>query len=142
MLIEIKVALNFLLSFLYDKLPRRRVNLFGDEVEKHLKHKLTTSNRASPNFHLTVRVNKQAKYVDPIMTQAAKDSAMDIEEIVEQLPIYLKIYICAGKVAYRQCTGACSGIECKYCSCSDYVAHSDDDELQDAGLGIYDLKNN
>lgn len=37
--IEIQVALNFVISYLYNKLPRRRVNIFGEEVEKALKHK-------------------------------------------------------------------------------------------------------
>lgn len=37
--IEIQVALNFVISYLYNKLPRRRVNIFGEELEKALKHK-------------------------------------------------------------------------------------------------------
>lgn len=37
--IEIQVALNFVISYLYNKLPRRRVNIFGEEVEKALKQK-------------------------------------------------------------------------------------------------------
>lgn len=37
--IEIQVALNFVISYLYNKLPRRRVNLFGEELEKALKQK-------------------------------------------------------------------------------------------------------
>lgn len=35
--VEIQVALNFVISYLYNKLPRRRVNLFGEELEKALK---------------------------------------------------------------------------------------------------------
>lgn len=37
--IEIQVALNFLISYLYNKLPRRRVNIFAEELEKALKEK-------------------------------------------------------------------------------------------------------
>jgi hypothetical protein len=37
--IEIQVALNFVISYLYNKLPRRRVNIFGEELEKALKQK-------------------------------------------------------------------------------------------------------
>lgn len=37
--IEIQVALNFVISYLYNKLPRRRVNIFGEELEKALKAK-------------------------------------------------------------------------------------------------------
>ena len=137
MLIEIKVALNFLLSFLYDKLPRRRVNLFGEELEKCLKHKLTLSPNKN-NLCLSLTVNKLLKHVDPCMLQAAKDSAMDIEEIVEQLPIYLKIYILPGKVACAQCTGSCTsvnGAKCKYCCAQgDFVderTSDDDDETEE-----------
>ena len=31
--VEIKVAQNFVLNFLFNKLPRRRVNLFGEELD-------------------------------------------------------------------------------------------------------------
>lgn len=37
--IEVQVALNFVISYLYNKLPRRRVNIFGEELEKALKAK-------------------------------------------------------------------------------------------------------
>lgn len=37
--IEVSVALNFVISYLYNKLPRRRVNIFGEELEKALKDK-------------------------------------------------------------------------------------------------------
>lgn len=37
--IEIQVALNFVISYLYNKLPRRRVNIFGEELEKALRDK-------------------------------------------------------------------------------------------------------
>lgn len=37
--IEVQVALNFVISYLYNKLPRRRVNIFGEELEKALKEK-------------------------------------------------------------------------------------------------------
>ena len=37
--VEIKVAQNFALNFLFNKLPRRRVNLFGEELESALSEK-------------------------------------------------------------------------------------------------------
>lgn len=39
MFIEIHVASNFIASLLYNRLPRRRVNIFGEELEKALKDK-------------------------------------------------------------------------------------------------------
>lgn len=43
MQMELQVALNFLISFLYNKLPRRRVNHFGEELEKALRLKFQVS---------------------------------------------------------------------------------------------------
>jgi protein Tob/BTG len=39
MQLEIKVALHFIISYLYNKLPRRRADLFGEELERLLKKK-------------------------------------------------------------------------------------------------------
>lgn len=39
MQLEIQIALNYVINFLYNKLPRRRVNIFGEELEKALKDK-------------------------------------------------------------------------------------------------------
>ena len=36
---EVKVAQNFVLNFLFNRLPRRRVNLFGEELEAALTDK-------------------------------------------------------------------------------------------------------
>ncbi|QQP52590.1 Uncharacterized protein FKW44_004781 [Caligus rogercresseyi] len=41
--VEIKYAQNFVLHFLYNKLPRRRVNLFGEELESALRDSLRTT---------------------------------------------------------------------------------------------------
>lgn len=109
MFIEIKVVLNFLLSFLYDKLPRRRVNLFGDEVEKQLKLKLLASNwSAEQEDHVTtslhesrsMKIDKEKMLVEPLLIIAATDSAMDLKEILECLPNYLNIFIEPGLVVY------------------------------------------
>jgi hypothetical protein len=122
MYIEIKIALNFLLSYLYDKLPRRRVNLFGEELEKYLKQKLvltnwssTSSNSSSSgssqnsaplivtnslNESRCINLNKQDLQVDACLISAATDAAMDVKEILAQLPDYLKLFIEPGLVAY------------------------------------------
>ncbi len=36
---EVKVAQSFVLNFLFNRLPRRRVNLFGEELEAALADK-------------------------------------------------------------------------------------------------------
>lgn len=118
MYIEIKIALNFFLSYLYDKLPRRRVNLFGEELEKYIGQKLTLANwpatiqsnsshtstppppTTSLNESHAITLNKQELYVDPFVISAATESALDLKEIVAQMPDYLKLFIEPGLVAY------------------------------------------
>ena len=98
MQIEIKCALNFLLSYLYDKLPRRRVNLFGDELEKYLKLKLAASDS---RILLNINYNQAGmEFVDPCLILASKESAMDLKEVLECWPNQLKLSIEAGSVSY------------------------------------------
>ena len=112
MLVETKIALNYILSFLYDKLPRRRVNLFGEELEKYLRLKLSLNWNLNENNRIEldstkVIVNKKNSltiqkmdYIDPCLIAAAKDSAMDLQEILQYLPNSLKLYINPGLVAF------------------------------------------
>jgi hypothetical protein len=107
---EVKVALNFILSYLYDKLPRRRVNLFGEELEKYLKHKLLGSNSLlsisytnlylKPNESRVFYVNKIDFYIDTSLIAACNDSAVDLKELLVCLPNYLKLFIEPGFVGY------------------------------------------
>ncbi len=98
MQIEIKCALEFLLSYLYDKLPRRRVNLFGDELEKYLKLKLIASNS---NICLNINYNQNGiDLIDPCLIVASKESAIDLKEILECWPTRLKLFIENGRVSY------------------------------------------
>ena len=95
---EIKCAIEFLLSYLYDKLPRRRVNLFGDELEKYLKLKVI-----SPDTKVALNINfkqNNADQIDPCLIAASKESAMDLKEILECWPQKLKLFIESGLVAY------------------------------------------
>ena len=98
MQIEIKCALEFLLSYLYDKLPRRRVNLFGDELEKYLKLKLMTSD-SKICLNINFKQNNM-ELIDPCLIAASKESAMDLKEILECWPIHLKLFIENGMVTY------------------------------------------
>lgn len=119
---ELKVTVNFLLSFLYDKLPRRRVNLFGEELEKSLRTKIglivaattgvtTLFDAADQPFKnqllycLIVDRNAadstNALNMDPCLVEAAKESAMDLNEILDCLPSYLLVTIYRGKVLYK-----------------------------------------
>ena len=100
--VEIQVALNFFISFLYNKLPRRRVNQFGEELEKALKHKFEGHWYPEKPFKGSAfRCLKTALPLDPVFEIAAQESGMAMADIQENLPEELSIWIDPGEVSYR-----------------------------------------
>ncbi|XP_054723354.1 protein Tob2-like [Uloborus diversus] len=100
--VEIQVALNFFISFLYNKLPRRRVNQFGEELEKALKHKFEGHWYPEKPFKGSAfRCLKTALPLDPVFEIAAQESGMAMTDIQENLPEELSIWIDPGEVSYR-----------------------------------------
>lgn len=101
--VEMSVALNFVISYLYNKLPRRRVNFFGEELEKGLRRKF--SGHWYPN-----QPNKGSAYrciratgddIDEVMIWAAEQSRLDLEEVKQNLPRDLTVWIDPHEVSYR-----------------------------------------
>ena len=102
MTVEIQVALNFLISFLYNKLPRRRVNNFGEELEAALKVKFEGHWYPEKPFKGSAyRCLKTTPPLDPVFEIAARESGMDLIDIQENLPSELSIWIDPGEVSYR-----------------------------------------
>ena len=100
--VEIQVALNFLISFLYNKLPRRRVNNFGEELEAALKVKFEGHWYPDKPFKGSAfRCLKTATPLDPVFEIAAREAGMDVCDIQENLPQELSIWIDPGEVSYR-----------------------------------------
>ncbi|KFM58863.1 Protein Tob2, partial [Stegodyphus mimosarum] len=100
--VEIQVALNFFISFLYNKLPRRRVNQFGEELEKALKQKFEGHWYPEKPFKGSAfRCLKTALPLDPVFEIAAQESGMALADIQENLPEELSIWIDPGEVSYR-----------------------------------------
>ncbi|GFS98058.1 protein Tob1 [Nephila pilipes] len=100
--VEIQVALNFFISFLYNKLPRRRVNQFGEELEKSLKQKFVGHWYPEKPFKGSAfRCLKTALPLDPVFDIAAQESGMALADIQENLPEELSIWIDPGEVSYR-----------------------------------------
>ena len=100
--LEIQVALNFLISFLYNKLPRRRVNNFGEELEQALKVKFESHWYPEKPFKGSAfRCLKTTPPLDPVFEIAARESGMDLSDIQENLPQELSIWIDPGEVSYR-----------------------------------------
>lgn len=100
--IEIQVALNFVISYLYNKLPRRRVNLFGEELDKALKHKFSGHWYPEKPFKGSAfRCLRIGSPLDPVIEVAARESGVELNDIRENLPEELSIWVDPGEVSYR-----------------------------------------
>lgn len=101
--VEVQVALNFLISFLYNKLPRRRVNQFGEELEATLKTKFEGHwYPERPYKGSAYRCIRCAPPLDPLIFEvAARHSGMNLSDIQENLPHELSIWVDPGEVSYR-----------------------------------------
>ncbi|KAL7030096.1 hypothetical protein ACKWTF_006517 [Chironomus riparius] len=100
--IEIQVALNFVISYLYNKLPRRRVNIFGEELEKALKHKFQGHWYPDKPFKGSAfRCLKTGEPIDIVLEIAARESGVPIGDILENLPAELSVWVDPGEVSYR-----------------------------------------
>lgn len=99
---EIQVALNFLVSFLYNKLPRRRVNQFAEELDRALRRKFRGHwYPDKPYKGSAFRCVKTSPPLDPVFQIAARESGVDLRDVRENLPPDLSIWIDPGEVSYR-----------------------------------------
>ncbi|XP_063077873.1 protein Tob1b [Engraulis encrasicolus] len=102
MQLEIQVALNFIISYLYNKLPRRRVNIFGEELERQLKKKYEGHwYPDKPYKGSGYRCLHVGEKVDPVVERAAKESGLDIEDVRHNLPQDLSVWIDPFEVSYQ-----------------------------------------
>ncbi|KAM9296845.1 protein Tob1 [Gastrophryne carolinensis] len=102
MQLEIQVALNFIISYLYNKLPRRRVNIFGEELERLLKKKYEGHwYPDKPYKGSGYRCIHVGEKVEPIIEEAANESGLDIEDIRKNLPQDLNVWIDPFEVSYQ-----------------------------------------
>ncbi|KAG8240053.1 hypothetical protein J437_LFUL018137 [Ladona fulva] len=100
--VEIQVALTFVISYLYNKLPRRRVNLFGEELERALRAKFRGHWYPDrPSKGSAYRCLKTGSPVDPVLEVAARESGVPVRDVLEHLPRDLAVWIDPGEVSYR-----------------------------------------
>lgn len=100
--LEVKVALNFIVSYLYNKLPRRRADLFGQELERilvsrfegHWYPEAPLRGSAFRCLHLGVPS-------DPVVELAARRSGLDTQEVHANVPPELSIWIDPYEVSYQ-----------------------------------------
>lgn len=101
--LEINVALNFVISYLYNKLPRRRVDLLGTEIENGLKKKFEghwyPDQPMKGSGYRCVRVSGEK--VDPVIIQAATSVGVNLEEMKEYMPQELTLWIDPNEVSYK-----------------------------------------
>ncbi|XP_066291335.1 protein Tob1-like [Branchiostoma lanceolatum] len=102
MQVEIQVALNFLVSYLYNKLPRRRVNMFAEALEKGLLAKFEGHWYPEKPFkgsgYRCVRISTT---LDPVVLKACDASGLDITDVKGHLPEELSIWVDPKEVSYR-----------------------------------------
>lgn len=95
--IEVQVALNFVISYLYNKLPRRRVNIFGEELEKALKDKFRGHWYPDrPCRGSAYRCLKTGGPLDPVLERAARESGVPVRDVLEHLPRELAVWVDPG----------------------------------------------
>ncbi|XP_051994570.1 protein Tob2-like [Xyrauchen texanus] len=100
--LEVKVALNFIVSYLYNKLPRRRADLFGEELERILVSRF--EGHWYPEVPLrgsAFRCLNLGGHRDPVVELAAKRSGLDTEEVHANVPPELSIWIDPYEVSYQ-----------------------------------------
>ncbi|XP_078257631.1 protein Tob1-like [Rhinoraja longicauda] len=102
MQLEIQVALNFIISYLYNKLPRRRVNIFGEELERLLKKKYEGHWYPDKPYRGSgYRCVHIGESIDPVIERAAKESGLDMKDVRDNLPQELSVWVDPFEVSYQ-----------------------------------------
>ncbi|XP_035254615.1 protein Tob2 [Anguilla rostrata] len=100
--LEVKVALNFIVSYLYNKLPRRRADLFGEELERLLVSRFEGHwYPETPLRGSAFRCLHLGAPPDPVVELAARRSGLDTEEVRANVPPELSVWIDPYEVSYQ-----------------------------------------
>jgi len=112
--IEISTALNFIMNYLYNKLPRRRVDVLLEDLERTIKRKFDGHWYPEKPFKGSafrcLRLTGEQK--DSVLDESAANSGLSIAEINEYLPQDLTIWIDPGEVSY--CIGERGNVKVLY----------------------------
>jgi protein Tob/BTG len=100
--IEVRAALNFIISHLDDKLPRIRLDIFEETLERKLIHKFDKHwYPDKPLKGSAFRCLRIGNPIDPIIKQAAQESDISVNDIIENLPEGLSLWIDPEDVSYK-----------------------------------------
>lgn len=100
---EIQVAVKFIVSCMYGKLPRRRADLFAEELSAAIQTKFQghwyadqpTKGSAYRCLHFT------SKEVDPVFNKASESAGIAFSEISTYIPSELSVWVDPGEVSYQ-----------------------------------------
>ncbi|XP_060111000.1 protein Tob2-like [Heteronotia binoei] len=100
--LEIKAALSFITFHLYNKLPRRRVDQFGEELEQLLQKKYEGHwHPENPLQGSGYRCVHLGEIVDPIVELEARRSGLTVEDVQASIPAELNVWIDPFEVSYQ-----------------------------------------
>ncbi|XP_023670359.1 protein Tob2 [Paramormyrops kingsleyae] len=100
--LEVKIALNFIVSYLYDKLPRRRADMFGEELERLLMTRFEGHwYPETPLRGCAFRCLHLGTARDTVVELAARRSGLDMAEVRANVPPELSVWIDPYEVSYQ-----------------------------------------
>lgn len=100
--LEVQVAVNFLIGYLVNKLPRRRVQLFREELVKRLTKKFEGHwYPEKPCKGSGYRCLLITDSLDPVLNSAAKESGLNVKDVKANLPEKLCLWIDPQEVSFR-----------------------------------------
>lgn len=100
--LEIQVAVNFFIGYLVNKLPRRRVQLFNEEVVKKLTKKFEGHwYPEKPCKGSGYRCLLITDSLDPVLSSAAEASGLSAKDVKANLPEKLCLWIDPHEVSFR-----------------------------------------
>lgn len=87
---EINAAVNFLNHFLFDKLPRRKVNLFSQQLANFLLMRFEKTwspsepHKGSETRRIQIKVH--GGITDSLISVTASNVGLDLDEVLQQWP--------------------------------------------------------
>uniref|UniRef100_A0A1I8IU58 Kinesin light chain n=1 Tax=Macrostomum lignano TaxID=282301 RepID=A0A1I8IU58_9PLAT len=101
---EVAAAVGFIASFLFGRVPRRRVQLLSEELEKAIRLKFTGHwHEDQPLRGAGFRcLSITGSRPDELLLASAREVGLDVAEILAVLPDGLTLWIDPGEVTYRR----------------------------------------
>lgn len=100
--VEVQVAVNFVTAYLYNKLPRRRVELLGEALAKNLGKKFEGHwYPERPSKGSGYRCLLISHSLDPVLLSSVEESGLGVQDVQSNLPEKLSLWIDPFEVSYR-----------------------------------------